>query len=154
VARQSRALLSEAPSLEESVRKATEHRVRATRDGTISPEKNRPPAPGLQPFSRIEGIHGRPSTTVHGPRELRYAAASHLDGLAVDTLVFAGCNFANCPRTSIYEASERDFRIVAVVDAISGLYDLGVQELERIGVSTLHARVVVGAVTESNVNVQ
>ena len=52
----------------------------------------------------------------------------------IDTIVFAGCNFPNCPRTSIYEASERDFRIVAVADAISGAYDRGVAELRNIGV--------------------
>jgi len=52
----------------------------------------------------------------------------------IDTIVFAGCNFPNCPRTSIYEASERDFRIVAVTDAISGAYDRGIAELRNIGV--------------------
>jgi len=55
----------------------------------------------------------------------------------VDTIVLAGCNFPNCPRTTIYEASERDFRIVAVIDAISGAYDRGVQELGNIGVLSL-----------------
>ena len=45
-----------------------------------------------------------------------------------------GCNFPNCPRTSIYEASERDLRIMLVSDAISGLYDQGRSELENIGV--------------------
>ncbi|MEB3980662.1 cysteine hydrolase [Mycobacterium sp. 663a-19] len=58
----------------------------------------------------------------------------HLRESRVDTLVFAGCNFPNCPRTSIYEASERDFRIVLVSDAMSGLYDRGVQECRAIGV--------------------
>ena len=57
-----------------------------------------------------------------------------LRALGVDTLVFCGCNFPNCPRTSIYEASERDFRLVLVRDAISGLYPKGEQELENIGV--------------------
>jgi nicotinamidase-related amidase len=52
----------------------------------------------------------------------------------IDTIVFAGCNFPNCPRTSIYEASERDFRVVAVTDAISGAYDQGITELRNIGV--------------------
>jgi nicotinamidase-related amidase len=56
---------------------------------------------------------------------------------AIDTIVLVGCNFPNCPRTTIYEASERDFRIVAVVDAISGAYDRGVQELRNIGVLAL-----------------
>lgn len=53
----------------------------------------------------------------------------------VNTLIFAGCNFPNCPRTSIYEASERDFRIVIARDAISGLYGRGLQELKEIGVN-------------------
>ncbi|HJX61557.1 MAG TPA: isochorismatase family cysteine hydrolase [Dehalococcoidia bacterium] len=56
---------------------------------------------------------------------------------SIDTIVLAGCNFPNCPRTTIYEASERDFRIVAVVDAISGAYDRGIQELRNIGVLAL-----------------
>ena len=59
---------------------------------------------------------------------------SHLRGLDVSTLVFTGCNFPNCPRTSMYEASERDFRVVAIDDAISGLYDRGRTELEDMGV--------------------
>lgn len=43
----------------------------------------------------------------------------HLRDSGSGTLVFAGCNFPNCPRKSIYEASERDFRIVLVSDALS-----------------------------------
>ena len=58
----------------------------------------------------------------------------HLKGVGISTLVFAGCNFPNCPRTSIYEASERDFRIVVAADALSVLYDRGIMELENIGV--------------------
>ena len=63
----------------------------------------------------------------------------HLRSLGISTVVFAGCNFPNCPRTSIYEASERDFRVVAIEDAISGLYEKGRSELEGIGVSVLLA---------------
>lgn len=51
----------------------------------------------------------------------------------INTLAFSGCNFPNCPRTSIYQASERDFRIVVVKDAISGIYGKGVEELANIG---------------------
>ena len=58
----------------------------------------------------------------------------HLKKLNVHTLVFAGCNFPNCPRTSIYEASERDFCVVMVEDAVSGTYDKGIQEMREIGV--------------------
>jgi nicotinamidase-related amidase len=60
---------------------------------------------------------------------------AHLRDTGVDTLVFAGCNFPNCPRTSVYEASERDFRVVLAADAMSGVYDQGATECRRIGVS-------------------
>lgn len=63
----------------------------------------------------------------------------HLRQHDVSTVVFAGCNFPNCPRTSIYEASERDFRIVLVRDAISGLYQRGERELAGIGVQLMDA---------------
>lgn len=63
----------------------------------------------------------------------------HLRGLGVDTLAFCGANFPNCPRTSIYEASERDFRIVVAPDAVSGVYDRGRAELEGIGVALMDA---------------
>jgi nicotinamidase-related amidase len=63
----------------------------------------------------------------------------HLRGHGVSTIVFAGCNFPNCPRTSIYEASERDFRVVLAHDAISGLYERGEQELAGIGVRLMSA---------------
>lgn len=50
----------------------------------------------------------------------------------ITTLVVTGCNFPNCPRTSIYEASERDFRLIIIKDAISGIYDKGIEELRKI----------------------
>ena len=59
---------------------------------------------------------------------------AHLRALGVSTLVFCGCNFPNCPRASVYEASERDFRLVLAEDATSGLYERGKDELENIGV--------------------
>lgn len=58
----------------------------------------------------------------------------YLHKLGVSSLVFTGCNFPNCPRASIYEASERDFRIVLVEDAVSGLYEQGKKEMRNIGV--------------------
>jgi nicotinamidase-related amidase len=62
---------------------------------------------------------------------------NHLHKLGVSTVVFSGCNFPNCPRTSIYEASERDFRVVLARDAVSGTYDRGLGELRRIGVGIM-----------------
>lgn len=58
----------------------------------------------------------------------------YLKDIRVSTLIFSGCNFPNCPRTSIYEASERDYRIGLVTDAVSGLYEQGKKEMENIGV--------------------
>ena len=72
--------------------------------------------------------------------------ASHLSHLKVDTLVFVGCNFPNCPRTSMYEASERDFKVVLVEDALSGLYEKGKEEMENIGVHVTTAKAVAEAV--------
>jgi nicotinamidase-related amidase len=69
----------------------------------------------------------------------------HLRAANVSTLVFSGCNFPNCPRTSIYEASERDFRVVLVEDALSGLYDQGRREMRNIGVELLSTEQVVNA---------
>jgi nicotinamidase-related amidase len=43
----------------------------------------------------------------------------HLRLIDTNTVVICGCNFPNCPRTTVYEASERDFRIVYVKDATS-----------------------------------
>jgi nicotinamidase-related amidase len=63
----------------------------------------------------------------------------HLRGLGVTTTVFCGANFPNCPRASMYEASERDFRVALASDAISGLYDRGRAELEGIGVAVMDA---------------
>jgi len=70
----------------------------------------------------------------------------HLRAEGISTLVFSGCNFPNCPRTSIYEASERDFRLVLVEDAISGLYDQGGREMPNIGVELLSTSEVIDAV--------
>ena len=59
---------------------------------------------------------------------------NHLKELGVSTLVFSGCNYPNCPRASIYEASERDYKIALAEDAISGLYEQGKTELLNISV--------------------
>jgi nicotinamidase-related amidase len=59
---------------------------------------------------------------------------NHLRDSGVNTLVICGCNFPNCPRTTIYEASERDYKVVLVEDAVSGIYEKGKEELRHIGV--------------------
>jgi nicotinamidase-related amidase len=61
----------------------------------------------------------------------------HLRELKINTVVVCGCNFPNCPRTTVYEASERDFRVVLVSDATSNIYKRGLQELSNIGVELM-----------------
>jgi nicotinamidase-related amidase len=73
----------------------------------------------------------------------------HLREQDVNTLVFTGCNYPNCPRTSIYEASERDFKIVLVEDAISGLYPKGKEEMQNIGVRLMQVEDVIQAGNEA-----
>lgn len=62
---------------------------------------------------------------------------THLRDLGVTTLVVCGCNYPNCPRATLYEASERDFRTILVADAVSGLYERGEAELRNIGVALM-----------------
>lgn len=70
----------------------------------------------------------------------------HLHHLGIINLVVCGCNFPNCPRTTIYEASERDFRVVLVKDAVSQIYKRGLRELRNIGVSLLNSTEVLAKV--------
>jgi len=70
----------------------------------------------------------------------RTTLEERLRALGVDTLVVCGCNFPSCPRTTIYEASERDFHVVVVPDATSGIYERGLEELRSIGVEVQHAK--------------
>ena len=85
---------------------------------------------GLQQIGATEHVMYKPRWGAFYHTDLE----RHLRESGSDTVIFAGCNFPNCPRTSIYEASERDFRIVLVSDAVSGLYDRGVDECRAIGV--------------------
>lgn len=62
---------------------------------------------------------------------------NHLRKLNINTVVICGCNFPNCPRTTVYEASERDFRVVLISDATSNIYRRGLQELENIGIELM-----------------
>jgi nicotinamidase-related amidase len=63
----------------------------------------------------------------------------HLDSLGVTTIVLAGCNYPNCIRATVYEASERDYRVVAITDGISNFTEHGWQELRSIGINVMAA---------------
>ena len=51
-----------------------------------------------------------------------------------DTVVVTGCNLPNCPRATLFDASERDFRADLVTDAVSQSTPERVADLELIGV--------------------
>jgi len=131
-------------------------RRRAVRDGArlvLAGSLGAEPAPGLLPADapRLDtplllagGIQhvGPGEVVIYKPRWgafFQTPLEAHLRALGVSTLVFCGCNFPNCPRASIYEASERDFRLVLVEDATSGLYERGKDELRGIGVVLMNA---------------
>ncbi len=88
---------------------------------------------GVQQWSENEAVIYKPRWGAFFKTPLE----TYLKERGVDTLVFCGCNFPNCLRASIYEASERDFRIVLIEDAVSGLYDKGREELRNIGVELM-----------------
>jgi nicotinamidase-related amidase len=58
----------------------------------------------------------------------------HLKSLGITTIVICGTDFPTSPRSTVYAASNRDFRIVLATDAISGATDAGLDELAQIGV--------------------
>ncbi|WP_433374089.1 cysteine hydrolase family protein [Actinoplanes sp. CA-142083] len=102
-------------------------------------------APGLAPTDDLDDealLRGEPQQL--GPAEYalykpRWGAfyRTRLEELLaahnVDTLVFAGCNLPNCPRASIIEAHERDYRVVLVTDAVSQASDQGFREIAGLG---------------------
>ena len=64
---------------------------------------------------------------------------AHLHSLGVSTIILAGCNYPNCIRATVYEASERDFRVVTIKDGISNFTENGWLELQSVGVNMLTA---------------
>lgn len=97
---------------------------------------------GIQPWSGREWL-------IYKPRWGAFYATpleGHLRALGVTTLAVCGFNFPNCPRATIYEATERDFRVVMVRDGVSGLYERGIEEIRNIGVAVMTAEEVMTAV--------
>lgn len=60
----------------------------------------------------------------------------HLRQTGIDTVVVTGCNYPNCPRGTLFGASERDYRTVLVNDAISQWNEHASTELDNLGVVT------------------
>ena len=99
----------------------------------------------------VQGI-GENEVVIYKPRWGAFYETplhAHLTRLGVSTLAFCGFNFPNCPRTSIYQASERDFRVVLATDAVSGLYERGREELADIGVGLVTAGELIDSLSRS-----
>lgn len=63
----------------------------------------------------------------------------------VSTVVVAGCNLPNCPRATLFDASELDYRTVLISDATSQVTPARLADLESIGVQLRTADEVVAA---------
>lgn len=59
---------------------------------------------------------------------------AHLQRAALDTVVVAGCNFPNCPRATLFDASSRDYRVALATDATSRLTPNRLVDARSIGV--------------------
>ncbi|MEU9805963.1 isochorismatase family cysteine hydrolase [Mycobacterium sp. NPDC050853] len=88
-------------------------------------------AGGFQEIGPAEHILFKPRWSAF----YRTGLEEHLRSRAVSTVVVAGCNLPNCPRGTLFDASERDFRAVLVEDATSQATPERLQDLTLIGVS-------------------
>ncbi|OIJ63655.1 cysteine hydrolase family protein [Streptomyces mangrovisoli] len=139
-------------------RQLLESGVRIAAPGTAGSElaEGLPPegAPGLDPELLLAGRPQRLGAYDHAVFKPRWGAFHRtcleelLGRLGVDTLVFAGCNLPNCPRASIVQASERDFRVALVRDAVSRVTDSALTELAGIGVEILDTAALEGKLAE------
>lgn len=57
----------------------------------------------------------------------------------ISTVVVAGCNLPNCPRATLFEASERDYRTVLVENAVSQTSVERLADLVAIGVTLVRS---------------
>ena len=93
----------------------------------------------------VEWVFYKPRWSAFFDTEL----ASRLKELNVDTIVVAGCNFQNCPSATLFDATERDFRVVLASDAVSGISAAGLEWCNGIGVDPLSTQVIESSVLAS-----
>nr|WP_212763156.1 isochorismatase family cysteine hydrolase [Gordonia araii] len=68
----------------------------------------------------------------------------------ITTVVVAGCNLPNCPRATLFDATERDYRAVLVIDATSQTTPERVSDMTLIGVELRTVDEVRGALADSS----
>jgi nicotinamidase-related amidase len=87
-------------------------------------------AGGFQQIGPLEWVMYKPRWSAFFATGLE----AHLRSNGVTTVVVSGCNYPNCPRATLYDASARDFRSVLISDAVSRFDDRGQHEMNDIGV--------------------
>jgi nicotinamidase-related amidase len=129
-------------------RRAVEEGMRVLMPGSLGaeliPEVAPKDAPRLDPHLLQDGgvqELGRREEVFYKPRWGAFYGTSleqRLHNLGIDSLIVVGANFATSGRATVLEASERDFRVVMVPEASSGLRDTGANDMARIGVNLMH----------------
>ncbi|MDK3256015.1 cysteine hydrolase family protein [Blastococcus capsensis] len=97
-------------------------------------------AGGLQEVGSNEVVMWKPRWSAF----YRTPLDDHLGNLGIDTVVLAGCNFPNCPRATIFDASERDYRVVVAQDATSQVTPDRLSDALQLGVCAMSTEAVVG----------
>jgi nicotinamidase-related amidase len=112
-------------------------------EGSQIPPSLLPTRVDLDPDLLLSGALQQVGPTEHVLYKPRWSAfhrtrlQDHLDALGVDTVVVAGCNLPNCPRATLFDATERDYRAVAVTDATSQTTPERLADLALIGVTAV-----------------
>ncbi|WP_356948361.1 cysteine hydrolase family protein [Mycolicibacterium fortuitum] len=78
----------------------------------------------------------RSSTNLAGRRSSARVLMNICAAVGVTTVAVAGCNLPNCPRATLFDASERDYRTVLVTDATSQGTVQRLADLELLGSSS------------------
>ncbi|NLG54767.1 MAG: cysteine hydrolase [Rhodococcus sp.] len=122
-------------------------------DGAQIPQQLLPAPTTLMPETLLSGEFqhvGAHEVIMFKPRWSAFHRTNLAQQLAdwdVDTVVIAGCNLPNCPRATLFDASERDFRAVLVHDAVSQTTDERLTDLEKIGIVLTSADAVIDALS-------
>lgn len=119
----------------------------------LAPGLAPPDAPSLDPAQLLAGETQRLGDAEYAVFKPRWGAfyrtplQALLDDMAVDTLAVAGCNLPNCPRATLIEASERDYRLALAIDAVSQSSEQGLREAAAIGVQLMTTAQIAAAVS-------
>jgi nicotinamidase-related amidase len=127
--------------------------------GPVHPVRRRTPAPARPELALDSGALLAAELQTVGDNEVvmwkpRWSAFhrtpldDHLRRLGVDTVVLAGCNFPNCPRATVFDASQRDYRVVVVEDATSCVTPERLADAVALGVHTLPTETVIRHVSD------